>query len=544
MSRLNITPKRVKVTTSKLATSYGASPATVAKMAKLKTAKVKAPKVSKAKPSTVNVAGGESYNLSLRSEIVTGVLNCMLKGGFYKDANGELAQIQALVERADKAGDLEFVAKLALYARHVHGLRSVSHVLAGELGDRARGVPWKRPFYHNIVFRPDDLTEILAYWNHRHQGFRHPNAMTRGFATRLASFDAYRLAKYRGDGKQVSMIDAVNICHPRVPKKHPIHDLMKGKLAAADTWESAMSKAGNVDVNGDRDETKEEAVAEAKGAEWARLLSEGKIGYLACLRNLRNLAEQASDEAIDIAAALLMDAKQVAKCKVFPFQFRMAYKTLREASIANDRRALLVGAIARAADLALGNVPVFDGKTLVVVDDSGSMTSGGSGDETPIKIASVFAAALIKANPRADYMQFSDIARYLQPDTVGMGVFALAQHIEATCKSGGTNFTAIFEKARHGYDRVIILSDMQGWMQGGTQAAFASYAKRSGKAPFLYSFDLAGHGTSMFPEKQVCLIAGFSDKVFDTMGNVERDPAALVNEIAAIDIIKGIKTNG
>lgn len=486
------------------------------------------PTVSRAKPNTRNDAGGEAYQLSLRSKIVSTVFNSMLKGGFYKDSDAELIAIQKLVEKADKAGELQFLAKAALYARHVHGLRTVTHVIAGELGDLARGEAWKRAFYKNIVFRPDDLLEILGYWNLRHKGHRHPNPMIRGFAEKLQGLDAYGLAKYRGDGKRVSMVDAVNICHPRVPKDHPIHKLMKGKLAAAETWEKKLSAAGNVEAEG---EEKAEAVAEAKSEAWAELLAKKQLGYLACLRNLRNIVAQAP-KVLDEALTLLTDAKAVAKSKVFPFQFRRAYDEL---SGRNKVRA----AIAKAADLAMVNVPKFDGKTLVVVDDSGSMTNGGA--EGCIKIASLFASVLVKANPDADYMQFANDARYRNLDTVGLGLFALAENIERTCQSGGTNFNSIFQTAKPGYDRIIILSDMQGWMEGNTQRAFADYAKRSKKVPFLYSFNLSAQGTSMFPEKQVCLLSGFSDKIFDVMSRVEQDPKVLVDEVEKVDLIKGIK---
>lgn len=512
MSQFNkptVTPKRTKV------------PAAV-------TASGTAPKLQPNAPTTTNLAGGEAYEYGIRQHIASTILNSMLKGSYYKDSNAELTQIQTLVEKAVAAGEVKFLAKAALHARHVHGLRSVSHVVAAELGEHARGSDWLRGFYRNIVFRPDDLTEILAYWSARNEGFRHPNAMIRGFADRMVKFNAYQLAKYKGDGKGVSMIDAVNLCHPRAPKDHPIHDLMKGKLAPAETWEVALSRAGQA-------ETEEDKI-EAKGEAWVKLLTEKKLGYLATLRNLRNIAEQAP-AALPLALDVLMDAKQIAKSKVFPFQFRIAYDILRNGNLSNAQKNQIALAVSRAADIALANCPRFDGTTLVVVDDSGSMTSG---PDPAIAKAALFAATLLKSNPNADYMQFSDSARYINLDTVGMSVFPLAAKIIESCKSGGTNFTAIFQKARSGYDRIIILSDCQGWGHSDMQQNFATYAKAS-KVPFLYSFDLNGSGTSMFPEKQVCLLAGFSEKIFDTMSRVESDPLALVNEIDAIDITKGIQ---
>ena len=501
--------------------------------------------ISNAKPNTVNKAGGEAYSMPLRHEIATCVLNSMLNDGFYAKAQDNLTQLQGLVERADKAGDLEFVAKAAIYARHTHGLRTVSHLLAGEIGDRARGEAWKRPFYSAVIQRPDDVCEVLSYWNARHPGVRHPNAMLRGFGQALVRFDAYALAKYRGQGgKEVNLVDAVNLCHPRAPKGHAIHKLMTGKLEAADTWEKAISAAGKIEAEG-TDEEIDAAKTEAKGEEWKRLIKEKKLGYLALLRNLRNIAAQAPD-ALQDALAVIEDEKAVLKSRVFPFQFRKAYEIGKSLHSAQGR--LIMIAVAKAADISLRNVPAFPGKTLVVVDDSGSMTGGG--EDSPIKIASIFAAALMKALPTAEYMQFASDARFMNLDCVGMSLFALAEKIEASATNGSTNFVSIFtETARHRkvFDRVIILSDMQGWVQNGVQEMFAKYAhacrQSGGQTPKLYSFDLKGHGTAMFPADQVCLMAGFSDKVFTVMGQMEQDRDALVKEIEAVNFGAAVAAN-
>ena len=70
---------------------------------------------------------------------------------------------------------------------------------------------------------------------------------------------------------------------------------------------------------------------------------------------------------------------------------------------------------------------------------------------------------------------------------------------------------------------------MQGWMTGGNRVggsptkAFAQYRERTGADPRVYSFDLQGYGTLMFPERNVYVLAGFSEKVFDVMALLERD---------------------
>ena len=82
----------------------------------------------------------------------------------------------------------------------------------------------------------------------------------------------------------------------------------------------------------------------------------------------------------------------------------------------------------------------------------------------PIKIGSLFAAVLAKAND-ADVMLFSDDAKYVALNKRD-STLTLARWLESQCASAGTNFHSIFQRANRAYDRVIILSDMQGWIGG------------------------------------------------------------------------------
>jgi len=157
------------------------------------------------------------------------------------------------------------------------------------------------------------------------------------------------------------------------------------------------------------------------------------------------------------------------------------------------------------------------------------------GKIVPIRIASLFGAALYKAND-ADLMMFSSDAKYYSPSSID-SVITIASKIEQRAEAGGTNFHAIFEEANKKYDRIIILSDMQGWIgYDNPTASFNAYKKRVGSNPFIYSFDLAGLGTLQFPENKVFALAGFSDKVFDIMNLLEKDKKALIHEIDKIEL--------
>jgi len=495
---------------------------------------------SMAPPDTVNLAGGKAFKLSLREAIAGAVLNAMLQDSYYQSGQDGLEQVQGLVDQADKAGDLPFVAKAALYARRTHGLRSISHVIAGELGDRARGAGWKRAFYRNLPVRPDDVTEVIAYWNERHREEdgsvkRHPNPMLRGLGAAFLRFDAYQLAKWKGSKGAVQLVDFVNLAHIRPPTKgHPIHDLMNGTLKPADTWEGAMSSVGQ-EVKDEDDK------ATAKGKEWVRLVEGKKLPYLAAVRNLVNIGNGAT-EAVPGVCKLLTDPEAVRKCRVFPFQMKTAYDQVMEKVTNSANRAKLMQAVSTAMDLSVENIPELSGKTLIVVDVSGSMQG------QPAAIASLFAASVLKRNPGADFMTFANNAQFRKPDPVGHSTLVLSELIKRFENGGGTNFASIFPEAQgHHYDRVIIFSDMQGWMEGGAeglQKTFRAYCAHHKGRPFIYSFDLKGSGTSQFPEERVALMYGFSVKVFDVMGVLETDRHALINLIDKIDLFQAIPVKG
>ena len=91
------------------------------------------------------------------------------------------------------------------------------------------------------------------------------------------------------------------------------------------------------------------------------------MGYMALLRNLRNfLNAGVSTEVLDQIAARIADPDEVAKSKQLPFRFWSAYKETEH----SNQFSL---AIERAFDASLVNVPALSGRTLILVDMSGSM---------------------------------------------------------------------------------------------------------------------------------------------------------------------------
>jgi hypothetical protein len=210
----------------------------------------------------------------------------------------------------------------------------------------------------------------------------------------------------------------------------------------------------------------------------------------------------------------------------------------------------VLGAVSDACTIALDNVPDLGGKTLVAVDRSGSMGGGIQkvknrriryyGDDKsvgsdPWDIASLFAAALARTND-ADVVLFSSDTQQVTINPRN-DVFGVVESLERYRDAQGTNFQRLFDDLKRPYDRIVILSDGQGWMgYYNPTKNLARYRERCNCNPAIFSFDLQGYGTLMFPERSVYTLAGWSDKVFDIMKMFGKDPDALVNTIKRVEI--------
>jgi len=366
------------------------------------------------------------------------------------------------------------------------------------------------------------MLEMLGYYLGKY-GKPIPNALKKGLRLAIKKFDEYQLAKYRGEKSSVKLVDILNLVHPKPPKgmEEIYKKLINGELKSKGTWESKLTEAGQAVKDIEDEEEKQEKLAELKKKSWKELLKNRKLPYFAMLRNLRNILRDAP-ELIDKICKQLKDEHRIRKSLVLPFRFNTAIKEIEKLSYEKTRDVVI--ALSEALEISLSNVPKFEGKTLVALDESGSM------EGRPMEIGSLFAAVLYKTND-ADLMTFSEEARYRNFNPLD-STLSIAQRLQENAVWGGTNFHSIFREANRAYDRIIILSDMQGWMEyDAPTKTFAEYKRRTNCNPYVYSFDLQGYGDMQLPEPQVFCIAGFSEKIFDMMKVLEQDRNILIKKI-------------
>lgn len=460
---------------------------------------------------TTNRSGHPAYKMPDKQKLITQVLTSFFdEKKFYGDNSDEM---QETIKRVI-AKDPQFVANLAVFARREFNMRSVSHVLVAHLAHEIAGKPYTRKVVQAVTMRGDDVTEIMSCYLSMF-GKPIPNALKKGIADAMQGFDAYTLAKYKGDGKAVKMRDLLCLCRP-TPKDKQQSDmwkqLLEGTLQTPYTWETQLS------ANGNNAET------------WEALIDSGKVGYMAMLRNLRNILT-ANPSNIEKVFDRLQDPEAVKRSKQLPFRFLAAYKEV--AAMGGSR---VLDVLENAVDAAIENVPRLEGTTVIAVDVSGSMGDTIS-SKSSVRCCEIAMVLGLIANRICDNSHFflfnSTIDRCPIPSRAGI------LHTALTFRCGGATYMdlpfrrMIAEGIKA--DRVIILSDNEcnssGWGRRPVQAIADEYRKARGHDIWVHAIDLQGYGTQQFYGKKTNIIAGWSEKVFDFIKLAEQGEGTLENTI-------------
>lgn len=529
------------------------------------------------KEDTRNRQGHAAYSLQDELRLVAMLNTLKLQPQFYRTDSEQMTELRDLIERIGLK-DPKFVAQAIVYSRCMgEGMRSINHLAAALVAPFISGEEYAKRFYGlfdkknkkgGTIFRLDDMSEIKDAWFALGQkGLT--ASMRKGFASVLENVDTYQMAKYRD-----TVIDIANLVHPNSKlskaevevefegqkvKMKALDAIMKGIVVTADTWEAAQSEAGQEVAKAVREGklTKDEAekvLAEAKADNWEGLLKDGKLGVLAALRNIRNIMKTPRKEIIDAWCKLITTPEVIRKALILPIHFDLAYDIVNtefsEHSYANQvRQALQDGYLAAIPNLAT----VLTGKTLVIVDRSGSMGSGirldtektsdwdiqccrGRTDTQQCCYKAGLIAATICKATNADVVKFGSTAEYFHYDQ-NLNVFALAKRIgTASCDS--TNPAAAFElirRNRKAYDRIIFISDNE--VNGRlTSEAYKAYVHDVAD-PYIYGIDLAAYGTTPLKrDGKIQYFFGYGPSLYESIASSEFNPMEHIDKIRAIEI--------
>jgi TROVE domain len=469
------------------------------------------PLATEAQPSGKTHEGGTGYARDAKSELFLRTTASFAgEDNFYEQAQVRDDRARALTEHLAVDGDgFAWLSKFLPWLRSEGNIRTAPIMLATEAvrarllhGDNGGG---NRQLIASVLQRPDEPGEMLAYWTSRY-GKAIPKPIKRGIADAVARLYTERaFLRYDSEARGFRFGDVVELCHPAgrqgdfwqgklfthmITSRHsrngyePPQDLAAVRtrwalsrlspeerhqlaktalgdssltarenaekrinLAAQGQWEFVLAWLGETPPQG----------ALTKAEQWQLVLPQ--LGFMAALRNLRNLDEAGiSDELAASLAARIADPEQVKHSRQLPFRFLSAY--LNAPSLRWGH------ALEKALDLSLANIPELPGRTLILIDTSASMTQAMSGRSkaTMVQSAALFGLALgIRNINRVDMWGFAD--GQFQVSGIGQGASVL-RSVEAFCRcignvGHGTQISAAVRNTYRNHDRVIIFTDMQ-----------------------------------------------------------------------------------
>ena len=188
-----------------------------------------------AKPNAVTYEGGLAFEKSLEQDWLNNLFSNMLENRFYETGNEQMERYIALTKQMLAKYGPGFVARASYFARNELGMRSISQLTAAMLN--SQNFDGKRNFYAKYMKRPDDVSEIFAILDSLEEKRSH--ALVRGAADYLSSLNAYTMDKYAMRNKDWSMIDLINVCHP---KSAVVDKFYNGQLEHAGTWRGKVSE--------------------------------------------------------------------------------------------------------------------------------------------------------------------------------------------------------------------------------------------------------------------------------------------------------------
>lgn len=491
-----------------------------------------------------NYEGAEAFQLSTEMELYTAVVTSSLSNKFYETAEEQINRMSALISKCDHT----FVAQLAIYARTEMNLRSIPLFIVVELAKIHSGDNLVSRTIEKVVLRADEIIELLIcyQWRNKSEGIKKLARLSHqvqiGLQLAFNRFDEYQFAKYNSDSLEVKLRDALFLVHPKAKdeaQQELFNKIVNKTLQTPYTWETELSALGQAKYK-DAD-AKKAAFTE----KWTELVASGKLGYMALLRNLRNILEaDVDDSTIKDVAERIGNAHEVLKAKQFPFRYLSAYRELR--NVSNGMVSMILDSLEDAIEASAQNINGFkkDTRVLLACDVSGSMYTPVSARSTVRNFDIGLVLAMLLRN------RCENVITGIFGDTwkvINMPSKSILSNVEQMYSRSGevgysTNGYKVIEYLRtHNIkmDKVMMFTDCQMWNSfNNGQTINSEWQKYKEIEPDakLYLFDLSGYGQSPIKliGNDVALIAGWSDKIFDML-------AAIENKESVVDYIRKTK---
>ena len=501
--------------------------------------------------NTVNAEQAPAYAFTPRHRLAQLAATGCLGQTFYADAEAQLDAVLALAKEVDAA----FVAKTALYAREAGFMKDMPALLAATLA--ARDVALLGQVFGRVIDTGKMLRNFVQIVRSGAVGRKSLGSRPKKLVQQWLLTASEKQLLNASVGNTPSLADVVKMVHPKPDEAwraawfawligKPVDEAALPPITQAFERfkrESAQGAAAEVpDVP-----FQMLTALELTATQWAQIARTGS--WQMVRQNLNTFARHGVFELpgmTEAIAAKLRDPLSVAKARVMPYQLMSAFKATGDAVPVAVRDALQ-----DAMELAIGNVPRFEGRVVVCPDVSGSMSSavtGHRGSATSsvrcIDVAALVAASILRKNTAARVLPFEQAVVQLSlnaRDSVMTNAQALAK-----IGGGGTNCSAplaLLNKERASVDLVILVSDNESWVDANRRGATQTVRewellKARNPQARLVCIDIQPGATTQAAERADILnVGGFSDAVFTMVSSFADGKAGADHWVGEIDKI-------
>lgn len=480
-------------------------------------------------PNTTTYEGGPGHTRDVKSELFQlAVVNMVGEDTFYESAGNRDSRYVQLVRQAT-LDDADWTARFLGWLRSTANMRSAALVGAAEytrarldanLAGTSRGV------VASVLQRADEPGEILAYWTARY-GKKIPKPLKRGVADAAEQlYSEYSLLKYDTASHGWRFADVIDLTHPipKAPWQSALFTHALDRRHGSDSRESILGELPMIRengafrravANGSEDLLRDSQALRNAGMTWEDALSLAgpkvskaklwdalapSMGYMALLRNLRNFDEAGvSGATVANVIRKLTDPEEVARSRQFPYRFLSAYL-----NAPNDRWKHPLNV---ALEYSLRNIPELPGKTLVLVDTSGSMTGMGLSARSkvsPLMAAALLGVALTHRNTAPQGEGQVDLAGFASGyfwHEIRKGASVLSEVERFVKRAGevghGTDMWGALRRTYSNHDRVFLITDMQTVADRHGHGGVGVDGIVPAHVP-VYGFNLGGYGATAY----------------------------------------------
>jgi 60 kDa SS-A/Ro ribonucleoprotein len=480
------------------------------------------------KANTINEAGGTAYKLSPKHALAQYAATGCFSQTFYADASEQLDKVLELARELDA----DFVARTAVYARESGFMKDMPGLLVAVLSTKDKELFAK--IFPRVIDNGKMLRNFVQIMRSGAVGRKSLGSLPKRLVREWFESRKAETIFKQSVGQSPSFADILKMVHPKPleAEKEALYGYFIGREIDADKLPEIVQKFEKFKT-GDSAEVPPVpfqmlTALPISTREWSEIAR--NAAWQMTRMNLNTFQRHgvfADREMVEIIADRLRDRDAIRRAKVFPYQLLTAYTA---ATANRDIPRAITEALQDAMEIATENVPELGGKVYVFPDISGSMHSavtgyrkGATSAVRCLDVAALVAAAILRKNPTAEVIPFSDavVEAQLNPRD---SVMTNAQKL-AALPSGGTNCSAplrLLNKYKSEADLLIYVSDNESWMDSNrtwnsgteTMKQWNEFKTRNPNAK-LVCIDIQPYAHTQAQERADILnVGGFSDQVF------------------------------